>query len=68
MNADADVVSDGVWHCAQPIDEKRLRPLAIDVDPPGVVALGVGGARKRMNIANPMVSLSVPVAVVLKLV
>ena len=33
------------------------RPLAIEVVPPGVVVEGVGGASKRMNIANITVSL-----------
>jgi len=35
----------------------RRRPLAIEVAPPGVMVEGVGGASKRMNIANITVSL-----------
>src|SRR5438105_4142013 len=66
--AERDVVSDGVWQTLQPMELKRLRPLVIDVEPPGTVVEGVGGARRRMNIAKPTVSLSVPVAVVLKFV
>src|SRR4029077_2578404 len=58
------VFNDGVWQRLQPTALNRLLPFAIDVDPPGVVVDGVGGARSRMNIANPTVSLSVPVAVV----
>src|SRR5436305_1246135 len=68
VNADAVVVSDAVWQRAQPMELNRLRPFAIDVAPPGTVVDGVGGARRRMNIANCTVSLNVATDVVLKFV
>ena len=46
-----------VWQVAQPMALNSRRPLAIEVVPPGVVVEGVGGASKRMNIANITVSL-----------
>src|SRR5437660_7020798 len=68
VKRDGDVVSDAVWQSAHPTELNRLRPFAIDVAPPGTVVDGVGGARKRMNIANCTVSLSVAMEVVLKFV
>jgi len=68
VNRDGDVVRLAVWQTAQPTAVNRPRPLAIDAAPPGVVSDGVGGARRRMNIANCTVSLSVPIEVVLKFV
>ena len=55
---DFPVVRDGVWHKAQPILSNKLLPLLID----GVSAVGVGGARKRMKIANFAVSLGTAVS------
>jgi regulator of protease activity HflC (stomatin/prohibitin superfamily) len=50
--APASVVNDGVWHSAQPMLVNVFRPALTEVEPPGVVIDGVGGARKRMKIAN----------------
>src|SRR5260221_8960884 len=61
-------VSVVVWQTLQPMELNRLRPLLMEVAPPGVVVEGTGGASNRMNMANDTVSLSVPTAVVLKLV
>ena len=55
----ANGAADGAEQVAAVVDE---------VDPPGTVADAVGGASSRMNMANCTVSLSVPMAVVLKLV
>ena len=68
VNEEVPVVRLVVWQIAQPMEMKRLRPLVIEVAPPGTVVEGVGGAKRRMNIANCARSLSVPIAVVLKLV
>ena len=46
-----------MWHMAQPIALKFWLPLAMDCAPPGLVLEGVGGARRRMNIANCTTSL-----------
>ena len=60
---EARVESEGVWQIAQPTELNKLRPLLIEVAPPGVVVLGVGGARNRMKMAKPIRSLDVPKAV-----
>ena len=44
---------------AQPMARNSQRPLLIEVAPPGVVVEGMGGASKRMNIANITVSLGI---------
>src|SRR5947208_13922987 len=46
------VWSVGVWQTAQPTLWKSWNPWAIELAPPGTVADGVGGARKRMKKAN----------------
>ena len=51
------VASDGVWQVAQPIALKSLRPLAIEVAPPGEVVEGVGWSRNCMNATNSPTSL-----------
>src|SRR5436190_23972362 len=56
VKCEPTVLSDGVWQTLQPMALNRLRPLLIDVEPPGTVAEGVGCASKRMNIAKPTVS------------
>src|SRR5947209_4602876 len=68
VNDERKVVSAGVWQTLQPMELNRLRPLLMEVEPPGVVAFGVGGARRRMNIANATVSLSTPAPTPLKCV
>src|SRR5216117_2226843 len=55
------VASDGVWQTLQPMALNRARPLLIDVEPPGVVVDGVGGASSRMNMAKATVSLMLSV-------
>src|SRR5689334_3766526 len=62
------VVSDGVWQTVQPIEANSARPLLIDVEPPGVVVDGVGGASRRMNMAKATVSLITPAPVPLNCV
>src|SRR5260370_6021892 len=57
VSLEACVVSDGVWQLAQPMALKRLRPLAIDVGPPGEVVEGVGWSRNCMNALNSPASL-----------
>ena len=57
VSADAEVVSEGVWQTAQPMALNSDRPLLMDVEPPGVVVEGVGGARKRMKFAKATTSL-----------
>src|SRR6476469_5411287 len=66
--AELNVLRLLVWQVPQPTALKTALPLLIDVEPPGVVGFCAGGARRRMNIANATVSLSVPVAVLLKFV
>src|SRR5436190_5335320 len=58
------VWSVGVWQSAQPTLWKSWNPWAIELAPPGTVADGVGGARKRMKKANFSMPLmvSTPVA------
>ena len=51
----------GVWQSAQPTSAKSCRPLAMEIEPPGVVVDGVGGARKRMKKANFSMALTVAV-------
>jgi hypothetical protein len=63
VRAEADVVREGVWQAAQPMELKSDFPLAMEVEPPGVVVEGVGGAVRRMNMANFTRSLDVPSAV-----
>src|SRR5271163_2005410 len=46
------VVSEGVWHWAQPISANVLRPFSLD----GVAGAGVGGASIRMKSANASMS------------
>src|SRR5690348_13663977 len=55
-----NVASDGVWQTLQPMALNRLRPLVIDVAPPGTVVDGTGAASNRMNMAKPTVSLITP--------
>ena len=57
---DAAVVSEAVWQEVQPMELKRARPLLMEVAPPGTVVDGVGGAVRRMKIANFTTSLDVP--------
>src|SRR5260370_23432755 len=57
VSLEACVVSDGVWQLVQPMALKRLRPLAIDVGPPGEVVEGVGWSRNCMNALNSPASL-----------
>src|SRR5260370_24086561 len=64
VSLEACVVSDGVWQLAQPMALKRLRPLAIDVGPPGEVVEGVGWSRNCMNALNSPASLVTVEAVV----
>ena len=61
--ADFPVVNDGVWHCAHPTAVKGPLPFVIDVAPPGVVAEGVGGARKRMKNVNFSIELMASIGV-----
>src|SRR3569833_2608058 len=49
----------GVWHTAQPIELNNDLPLLMEVAPPGVVVEAIGGARRRMNCANPSRSLRI---------
>ncbi len=53
------------WHSAHPMLSNCLAPRAIDAAPPGVVAEGIGGPRKRMKSANFSTSLSVRSAVLM---
>src|SRR5216683_1941431 len=46
------VVRVGVWQSAHPVLTNKLRPLLIEVAPPGVSGDGVGGARNRWKKAN----------------
>ena len=55
---DFPVMSVGVWHSAQPIWLNRLEPLEVE----SVAGAGVGGAKKRMKIANFTTSLGVDVS------
>jgi hypothetical protein len=57
VNLEAWVVSDGAWHVAQPMALKSLRPLAIEVVPPGKVVEGVGWSRNCMKALNSPTSL-----------
>src|SRR5580704_1710075 len=57
MIAEAEVRSAGVWQFAHPIAWNTWLPLAMELAPPGFVVEGVGGARRRMNIANCTTSL-----------
>src|SRR5881397_2303658 len=59
---DLPVVSDGVWHNAQPteFDVNNARPLLMEAEQAGSGAsphAGVGGARNRMKFAKAMASL-----------
>src|SRR5580698_154988 len=54
---DGAVLRLGVWHIAQPTIPNRRLPLAMDAAPPGLLVDGVGGASRRMNIANCTTSL-----------
>src|SRR5436189_1624479 len=60
VNFEAVVLRVGVWQVLQPMALNRFLPLVIDVEPPGVVVDGVGGARRRMNIAKATASLNTP--------
>ena len=62
--AELNVLKLFVWQVPQPIALNTLLPFVVE----GVAADGVGGASRRMNIANATVSLSVPVAELLKFV
>ena len=55
------VFSVGVWHSAQPtlVEQPACRARSTSA-PPGVLADGVGGARKRMKSANFSTQLSTP--------
>src|SRR5260370_14831292 len=64
VNLEAWVVSDGEWQVAQPMALKSLRPLAIEVAPPGVVVEGVGWSRNCMKTLNSPTSLVTAEAVV----
>src|ERR1700693_3392548 len=48
----APVVNDGVWQCTHPTFENKSRPFS----PDGVGGAGVGGASKRMKLANASMS------------
>src|SRR5581483_10332819 len=60
---EAEVASEGVWHEEQPIELNSDLPALMEVEPPGVVVDGAGGADKRMNMENFTTSLDVPNAV-----
>src|SRR6185436_6763262 len=55
------VRSVGVWQRAHPTELNSWRPREIDVELPGEVVDGVGGARKRMKNANFSTALTVSV-------
>src|ERR1700674_6071017 len=57
VNEDGAVRIAGVWQSAHPAVQKARLPLVIEDAPPGLVVEAVGGARRRMNIANCTVSL-----------
>ncbi len=58
---ESPVWSAGVWHKAQPMLANSWLPWLIEVDPPGLVVDGVGGARKRMKKENFSMALMVAV-------
>src|SRR5579884_1642144 len=52
VNCDLPVVSEGVWHRAQPMLLKRFEPFCAEAD----IGAGVGGAESRMKAAKFTVS------------